>query len=99
MCSAEVLKRHMLVIGIARSKIGLGAASMGRESLERITERHVHIQERTSKNELELALDGMIGSWFRWYWLGETARTRLQRGAGRAYDARIGYPVALGRNI
>jgi hypothetical protein len=33
------------------------------------TERRAHIQERTSKNELELALDRMISSWFRWYWL------------------------------
>jgi hypothetical protein len=30
---------------------------------------------------------------------GETARTRLQRGAGRAHDVRVDCPVALGRNV
>ena len=33
------------------------------------TQRRAHTEECTAKNELELALDRMIGSWFRWYWL------------------------------
>jgi hypothetical protein len=60
----------MLVIGIARRKIdGTHGPLWGARAMDRITERRAHIQERTSKNELELALDRMISSWFRWYWL------------------------------
>jgi hypothetical protein len=49
--------------------------------MERITERRAHIQERTSKNELELALDRMISSWFRWYWLALASFLLLGFGA------------------
>jgi hypothetical protein len=31
--------------------------------------RRAYTPECTTKNELELALDRMISSWFRWYWL------------------------------
>jgi len=46
---------------------------MGEERHERARlprpRRLAYAQERTAKNEFELALDGMISSWFRWYWV------------------------------
>jgi hypothetical protein len=32
-------------------------------------QHRLHTQECTAKNEFELALDRMISSWFRWYWV------------------------------
>jgi hypothetical protein len=71
----------MLVIGVARPKIDGTRDLWGGKAMELITERRAHIREHTSKNELELALDRMISSWFRWYWLALASLLLLGFGA------------------